>query len=89
MKTGKTTDSLEYITNSQAQGSNDRAFSRTNMSQHHQASKTSISSSNSNRLCIISESFSITTTNQPTNFSSSLEVFIEEMRRWKSSRIEV
>ena len=81
----KTTDNLEYITNSQAQGSNDRAFSRTSMFKHHQASKTSISSSTSNRLCIILESLSVTTSDQPTNFSSSSEVFIEEMRRWKSS----
>ena len=51
MKTGKTSDSLEYITNSQAQGSSDRAFSNASMSQHHQGSKTSISSSNFNRLC--------------------------------------
>ena len=69
MKTGKTTDSSEYITNSQAQGSNDRAFSRTSMSQHHQASKTSISSSTSDRLCIISESFSVTTSDQPTLYN--------------------
>ena len=80
MKTGKTTDSLEYITNSQAQGSSDRDFSRTSMSQHHQASKTSICSSTSTDYIFISKSFSITTCDQTTtnSFSSSTEVFIEE-----------
>ena len=66
MKIGKTTDNSEYITNSQAQGSNDRAFSRTSMSQHHQAYKTSISSPTSTDYVLFQRVFSITTSDQPT-----------------------
>ena len=33
---GKTLNSSEYFTNSQAHGSNDRAFSGTDMQRHHQ-----------------------------------------------------
>ena len=69
MITGQKTESSEYISNIQAQVSNDRAFSRTSMSQHHEASKTSISSSTSDKLCIISKNFGITTSDQPTLYN--------------------
>ena len=69
MKTRKTLNYLEHITNGRAQGSSDRAFSNTSMSQHHQGSKTSISSWNLNRLYTfqrVSE-LQLVTNQQPTN----------------------
>ena len=78
MKTWEKINSSEYFTNSQAHGSNDRAFSGTSMQQHHQGFKDFSFFFNFNRICIISKSFSITTSDQPTHFSSSTKVFIEE-----------
>ena len=71
---GKKLNSSEYFTNSQAHGSNDRAFLVTSMQQHHQG----FQDFNFNRLCIISKSSNITTSDQPTPHSSSPEVYIEE-----------
>jgi len=67
MKTGENINNSEYFTNNQAHGSNDRAFSRTSMQQHHQGFQDFNFFFNFDRLCIISESFSITTSNQTTN----------------------
>ena len=82
MKIGENMNSSEYFTNSQAHGSNDRAFSGKSMQQHHLGFQDFNLFYNFNRLCIISESFSITTsdqpTKQPTPLSSSPVAFIEE-----------
>ena len=77
MKIGETLNSSEYFTNSQAHGSNDRAFSWTSMQQHHQGFQEFNLFFNFNRLYIISESFSITTSDQPAPHSSSAVVYIE------------
>ena len=81
MKTGENINSSEYFTNSQAHGSNDRAFSGTSMQQHHQDPQDFNLFFNFNGLCIISESLSITNSDEPTLISFCSEVFIEEMRR--------
>ena len=59
-------NSSEYFTNNQAHGSNDRAFLGTSMQRHHQGFQDFSFFFDFNRPCIISESFSITTSDQPT-----------------------
>jgi len=78
---GKTLNSLECFTNSQAHGSNDRAFTVTSMQQHHQDLQDFNFFFNFNGLCIYFREFSIlqlVIKQQPTLRSSSLEGYIEE-----------
>ena len=79
---GKTSNSSEYFTNSQAPGSNDRTFSGTNMQRHHQDIQDFDLFFNFNRLVYLFQRVSVlqlVIKQQPTTntHSSSAMVYIE------------